>query len=486
MEAKTVQAYQMFVGGKWIPSHSGRVYPVYNPAQGSAIAEVPRGDALDVAFAIETAKAAFAEPSWRGMDPSKRGRILYKIGQAVREKIEELARVETINNGKPIGQSKGDVAYAARLFEYYAGLADKFQGETIPLPGSRLDYTLKEPIGVTAHIIPWNYPIALASRSIAPALAVGDTVVAKPASFTPLTLLKLAEIAKASGLPDGVFNVVTGAGEEVGEEIARSPDIRLIALTGSTETGGRVMELAAKNLTRVVLELGGKNPNIVFADADLTRAARGVIDGIFTNAGQMCWAGSRLLVEEGVREKLVGKVLEGIKQMKLGDGLDQSTGMGPLVSESQRKRVMGYVEAGLKEGAKLLVGGKPPKDDMLKDGYFFEPTVFTSVSSDMKIVREEIFGPVLSVMSFAGLEEAVRIANDSEYGLYAGVWTTSLRTAHRVAKEVESGMVSINEYPVTYPQSPFGGFKKSGLGFEQGVDAIESYLRVKNVEINLD
>ncbi|TMP96881.1 MAG: aldehyde dehydrogenase, partial [Thaumarchaeota archaeon] len=349
-----------------------------------------------------------------------------------------------------------------------------------------LDYTLKEPIGVTAHIIPWNYPIALASRSIAPALAVGDTVVAKPASFTPLTLLKLAEIAKASGLPDGVFNVVTGAGEEVGEEIARSPDIRLIALTGSTETGGRVMELAAKNLTRVVLELGGKNPNIVFADADLTRAARGVIDGIFTNAGQMCWAGSRLLVEEGVQEKLVGKVLEGIKQMKLGDGLDQSTGMGPLVSESQRKRVMGYVEAGLKEGAKLLVGGKPPKDDMLKDGYFFEPTVFTSVSSDMKIVREEIFGPVLSVMSFAGLEEAVRIANDSEYGLYTGVWTTSLRTAHRVAKEVESGMVSINEYPVTYPQSPFGGFKKSGLGFEQGVDAIESYLRVKNVEINLD
>ncbi len=416
MEAKTVQAYQMFVGGKWIPSHSGRVYPVHNPAQGSAIAEVPRGDASDVAFAIETAKAAFAEPSWRGIDPSKRGRILYKIGLTLREKIEELARVETMNNGKPIGQSKGDVAYAARLFEYYAGLADKIQGETIPLPGSRLDYTRKEPIGVTA----------------------------------------------------------------------RSPDIKLIALTGSTATGGRVLELAAKNLTRVVLELGGKNPNIVFADADLTRAARGVIDGIFTNAGQMCWAGSRLLVEEGVQEKLLGKVLEGIKQLKLGDGLDQSTGMGPLVSESQRKRVMGYVEAGLTEGAKLLVGGKPPKDDRLKDGYFFEPTVFTSASSDMKIVREEIFGPVLSVMSFAGLEEAVRIANDSEYGLYAGVWTTSLRTAHRVAKEVESGMVSINEYPVTYPQSPFGGFKKSGLGFEQGVDAIESYLRVKNVEINLD
>src|SRR5207244_863742 len=325
MEATTVQAYQMFVGGRWIPSHSGRVYPVYNPAQGSAIAEVPRGDARDVAFAIETAKAAFAEPSWRGMDPSKRGRILYKVGQTIREKIEEFARVETINNGKPIGQSKGDVAYAARLFEYYAGLADKFQGETIPLPGSRLDYTLKEPIGVTAHIIPWNYPIALAARSIAPALAVGDTVVAKPASFTPLTLLKVAEIAKASGLPDGVFNVVTGTGEEVGEEIARSPDIKLIALTGSTATGGRVSELAAKNLTRVVLELGGKNPNVVFADADLTRAARGVIHGILPNSGPLCWAGSRLLVEEGVREKLVGKVLEGIRPRKVGDGLDACT-----------------------------------------------------------------------------------------------------------------------------------------------------------------
>src|SRR5437870_8271591 len=228
-------------------------------------------------------------------------------------------------------------------------------------------------------------------------------------------------MAKASGLPDGVINVVTGSGEEVGEEIARRPVIRLIALTGSTETGGRVMERAAKNLTRVVLELGGKNPNIVFADADLTRAARGVIDGIFTNAGQMCWAGSRLLVEEGVQEKLLGKVLEGIKQMKLGDGLDQSTGMGPLVSESQRKRVMGYVEAGLKEGAKLLVGGRPPIEDRLKDGYFFEPTVFTNARSDMKIVREEIFGPVLTVMTFRSLEEAVEIANDSEYGLYAGV-----------------------------------------------------------------
>ncbi len=486
MESKTVQAYQMFVGGKWVPSHSGKVYPVHNPAYGSVLAEVPRGDPMDASLAIQAAKAAFVDPSWRGIDPSKRGRILYKIGQSVREKIEELAKLETSNNGKPIGQAKGDVAYAARLFEYYGGLADKIQGDTIPLPGNRLDYTLKEPLGVTAHIIPWNYPIALASRSIAPALSVGNTVVAKPASFTPLTLLKVAEIAKASGLPDGVLNVVTGAGGEIGEEIAKNPEVKLIVLTGSTETGRHVMEMASRNLTRVVLELGGKNPNIVFTDAELSRAAQGVIEGIFSNAGQMCWAGSRLIVEESAKERLLEKVLEGISAMKLGDGLDPSTRMGPLVSESQRKRVMGYVELGLKEGAKLLIGGKPPNEKKLKDGFFFEPTVFSGASSEMRIVREEIFGPVLSVQTFSTLEEAIEIANDSEYGLYAGVWTSNLRTAHRVAKEVETGMVSINEYPVTYPQSPFGGFKRSGLGFEQGVNALSNYVRVKNVDINLD
>jgi len=484
--SKTVQAYQMFVGGKWVSSHSGRVYPVHNPARGSVIAEVPRGDSADVRLAIEAAKRAFENPTWRGMDPSKRGRIMNKIGLTIREKIDELSNLETVNNGKPLGQAKGDVAYSARLFEYYAGLADKVQGETIPLPGNRLDYTLKEPLGVTGHIVPWNYPIALASRSIAPALAAGNTVVAKPASFTPLTLLKIAEIAKASGLPDGVMNVVTGAGEEVGEEIAKNPDVRLVVLTGSTETGRHVMELASSNLTRVILELGGKNPNIVFSDADLGRAAQGVLDGIFTNAGQMCWAGSRLIVEEGVREDLLEKILEGIGTMRLGDGLDPSTKIGPLVSESQRRRVIGYVESGLKEGAKLLTGGKPPKDERLKDGYFFEPTVFSETRSEMRIVREEIFGPVLSVLGFTTLEEAIGLANESEYGLYAGVWTTNLRTAHRLAKELETGMVSVNEYPVTYPQSPFGGFKKSGLGFEQGTGALSNYLRVKNVDVNLE
>ena len=486
MQTESAQKLQMFVGGKWVDSSSKRVYPILNPAHGSVLAQAQQGDRDDARSAIESAKAAFRSPGWRDIDPSKRGRILFKIGQMIRDRLDELSKLETMNNGKPIGQAKGDVAYSARLFEYYAGLADKVQGDTIPMPGNRLDYTLREPLGVTAHIVPWNYPIALASRSIAPALAVGNTVIAKPASLTPLTLLKVAEISKQAGLPDGVFNVVTGTGSEVGEELARSPDVELLVLVGSVETGKRVMEVASRNLTRVVLELGGKNPNVVFADADLSKAAQGVLDGIFTNAGQMCWAGSRLLVERSAEGPLMQIVLEGIKSMKLGDGLEPSTKMGPLVSESQRTRVMSYVEAGLKEGAKLVTGGSIPKADELKNGYFVEPTVFGQANSAMKIVREEIFGPVLSVLTFESAAEAVNLANDSEFGLYAGVWTRNLRTAHKVAKELETGMVSINEYPVTFPQSPFGGYKGSGLGSEQGLDAVSNYLQTKNVIVNLD
>jgi acyl-CoA reductase-like NAD-dependent aldehyde dehydrogenase len=476
----------MFVGGKWVDSNSKRLYPVLNPAHGNILAQAQRGDREDALSAIEAAKTAFQNPAWRDIDPSKRGRILVKISQLIRERLDELSKLETMNNGKPIGQAKGDVAYSARLFEYYAGLSDKVQGDTIPMPGNRLDYTLREPLGVTAHVVPWNYPIALASRSIAPALATGNTVVAKPASLTPLSLLKVAEISKQAGLPDGVFNVVTGIGTEVGEELARSSDVELLVLVGSVETGKRVMELASSNLTRVVLELGGKNPNIVFADADLSKATQGVIDGIFTNAGQMCWAGSRLIVERSVADTLLRTVLEGIKSMKLGDGLEPTTRMGPLVSEAHRRKVMTYVEAGQNEGAKLVAGGRIPKGDELRNGFFLEPTVFSGAHSDMKIAREEIFGPVLSVLTFENLDEGLRIANDSEFGLYAGVWTSSLRTAHKLAKELQTGMVSINEYPVTYPQSPFGGYKSSGFGSEQGVDAISNYLKTKNVVVNLD
>jgi len=450
------------------------------------MAHVPKGDAEDVGAAVDAARRAFEDPAWRSIDPSKRGRILYRVSQSLREKLADFARLETMNNGKPLGQAKGDIAMAARHFEYFAGLADKIQGNTIPVPGSRLNYTLKEPLGVTAHVVPWNYPLVMAARSMAPALAAGNTLVAKPASFTPITLLKFAEVCKEAGVPDGVVNVVTGGGDEVGGALARHRDVMHVALTGSVETGVSVMEDAAVNLTRLALELGGKNPTIVFGDADLEKASKGVLSGIFTNAGQMCWAGSRLLVEEGVKDALMEKLVRGAKSMKLGNGLEPETTMGPLVADSQRQRVAGYVEQGVVDGAVVAAGGSAPEEEGLQTGYFYSPTILDEVSQDMKVAREEIFGPVLTVTTFEDQSEAVSKANDSEYGLWAGVWTRELGRAHKVASLLEAGIVGINEEPLTFPQTPFGGFKRSGNSLEQGMDAISFYVRVKNVSVGLD
>jgi acyl-CoA reductase-like NAD-dependent aldehyde dehydrogenase len=486
VQSETVPTYEMFIGGARAKSHSGRDYPVFNPATGKVLARVPKGDLEDVRAAVDAAKRAFENPAWRDMDPSKRGRVLVKVSQTLRERLADFAKLETLNNGKPLGQAKGDIAMAARHFEYFAGLADKVQGSTIPLPGKRLDYTVKEPLGVTAHVVPWNYPLVMAARSMAPALAAGNTVVAKPASFTPLTLLRLAELCKEAGIPDGVVNVVTGGGNEVGGSLAMHPEVRLTALTGSVETGMEVMKLASNNLSRVILELGGKNPQIVFGDADIERAATAVLNGIFTNAGQMCWAGSRLLVEAEVKETLLKKLVDGAGRMKLGDGLKPDTAMGPLVAESQRERVAGYVEIGIAEGAKVAAGGVAPSEDELRSGSYYRPTILDGVTQDMRVAREEIFGPVLTVTTFEGQEDGIQKANDSEYGLWAGVWTSDLRAAHSVAKELDSGIVSVNEEPFTFPQTPFGGFKKSGNSSEQGMDAIQTYVRVKNVSVNLD
>lgn len=486
MQAETATNYEMFIGGEWVPSHSGRHYPVFNPAKGQVLAHVPKGDQEDVMAAVDAARGAFEDPAWRGMDPSKRGRLLNKVSQLLRERLSDFARLETQNNGKPLGQAKGDIAMSARHFEYFAGLADKIQGSTIPIPGNRLDYTVKEPLGVTAHVVPWNYPLVMAARSIAPALAAGNTVVAKPASFTPLTLLKFAELCKEAGLPDGVVNVVTGGGDDVGGALIKHPDVKLTALTGSVETGMKVMEMASSNLSRVVLELGGKNPHIVFSDADIEKAAAAVLNGIFTNAGQMCWAGSRLLVEAGVKDELLERLVQGAEKMKLGDGMQPDTAMGPLVADSHRRRVAGYVEAGTGEGAKVVAGGEAPSDEGLKQGYFYRPTILDGVTPDMKVAREEIFGPVLTVTSFDSQEDAVAKANNSDYGLWAGIWTKDLRRAHTVAAKLESGIVAVNEEPTTFPQTPFGGFKKSGNASEQGMDAVSSYVRVKNVSVNLD
>jgi acyl-CoA reductase-like NAD-dependent aldehyde dehydrogenase len=476
----------MFIGGAWVASHSGRRYPVFNPATGKVMAHVPKGDIEDARAAVDSAKGAFADEAWRRMDPSKRGRLLTKVAQSVRDRLADFAKLETTNNGKPLGQAKGDVAMAARHFEYFAGLADKIEGSTIPVPGNRLDYTLKEPLGVTAHIVPWNYPLVMAARSIAPALAAGNTVVAKPASFTPLTLLKFAELCKEAGFPDGVVNVITGGGDELGGALVKHRDVTLTALTGSVETGMKVMELASTNLSKVALELGGKNPQIVFSDADPENAAKGVLNGIFTNAGQMCWAGSRLLVEAEAEDRILSALVDGAERMKLGNGLSPDTSMGPLIADSQRQRVAGYVAAGNEEGARVITGGSAPEEESLKSGYFYKPTILGNVKQEMRVAQEEIFGPVLTVTTFEGVDDAVEKANDVDYGLWAGVWTKDLRRAHRVAGELEAGIVTINEEPVTFPQTPFGGFKKSGNSSEQGMDAVNTYVRVKNVSVNLD
>lgn len=480
-----IQKLKMLVGGDWRESSSGTSSPVLDPSNNQIIAEVPKATRQDAKGAVESARQAFESAEWREMDPSKRGRILTKLTGLIRENSEELARLETLNEGKPFRESKGDVAWAARTFEYFAGLADKVEGETIPVPPKRLNYTLREPLGVTVHIVPWNYPIALASRSMAPALAVGNTVVVKPSETTPLTALRLGELASKAGVPKGVVNVVTGSGSDVGSELVSNRDVDGIIFTGSAETGKQVMEAAAKNVTHVLLELGGKNPHIVFADADLPRAVRSVKDGIFTNAGQMCWAGSRAFVHESVYSGFVNELVTKAKAMRLGPGIEETTDMGPVVSKSRQEIITGFIREGIEEGANLLCGGKRPSDPKLQQGNFVEPTIFDDVTGEMKVGCDEIFGPVLSITKFRTVEEVIAMANKTEYGLYGGIWTSNLKTAHDVASRLQVGVVAINEYLVTFPQTPFGGHKQSGIGFEQGIRSLQYYTRTKNISVSL-
>ena len=485
-ESMELTRHQLYIGGKWVEPSTGQHAADLDPATNRPIAEVAVGGAEDAKAAVEAARAAFENPEWRGMDPSKRGRLLYQLGQALRDAFEEVARLESLDVGKPIREAKGDAAFVYKTFEYWAGMADKIQGETIPVPGARLNYTLREPVGVTVHIAPWNYPLTLAVRGIAPALAAGNTVVLKPAAITPLTALKLAELGEKAGLPPGVLNVVTGPGSTVGKALATHPDVSSITFTGSLETGRQIMQMAAKHVTPVTLELGGKNPNIVFPDADLDRALKSVLFAAYQNAGQMCWSGSRLLVHESIHADFVKKVAERAAKMRLGPGLKEDTQMGPVVSREQEKSVLSYVDVGAGEGAKLLVGGKKVTDGELAAGNFLAPAVFDGVTPDMRIAREEIFGPVLSAMSFKTVDDLIDAANAVEYGLAAGVWTKDLETAHTIAARLLSGMVSINEFPLTFPQTPFAGRKRSGLGHEQGLDAVRFYTRIKNVNVNLD
>jgi acyl-CoA reductase-like NAD-dependent aldehyde dehydrogenase len=480
-----IQKLKMLIGGEWRDSSNGAVASVLDPSNNQVISEVPRGSKEDARAGVEAARSALDSPEWRDIDASKRGRILTKLTTLVRENSDELARLETLNEGKPLRESKGDVAWAARAFEYFSGLADKIEGETIPVPPKRLNYTLKEPLGVTLHIVPWNYPIAIAARSIAPALAAGNTVVVKPSELTPMTALKLGELAVKAGVPKGVINVVTGSGAGVGSALVSDPGVDGIVFTGSNETGHQIMEAAAKNVTHVLLELGGKNPHIVFPDADLQKALRSVKDGVFTNAGQMCWAGSRAFIHESIYEGFVNELVAKSKAVKLGPGMEDSSEMGPVVSKQRQETVLGYVKDGIEEGARLLCGGKKPSDPTLAKGNFVEPTIFEDVTRGMKIGCEEIFGPVLSITKFKTVEEVVAMANETDYGLYGGVWTSSLKTAHDVASRLQCGVVSINEFLVTFPQTPFGGYKDSGVGHENGIRSLQYYTRTKNVSVNL-
>jgi acyl-CoA reductase-like NAD-dependent aldehyde dehydrogenase len=480
-----VQTSKFFVNGKWSAGGATETFELRNPATGEVIGRVPRATEKDVREAVEAARKTYEAPSWRDMEQTKRGKLLMQMAAMIRQNFDELAKLETVNQGKPIRESKADVAWTIRAFEYWAGAADKIEGETIPVTPNRLTYTIRDPLGVTAHIIPWNYPLALAARSLAPALAAGNTVVAKPAELTPLTLLKIAEYAQKAGLPDGALNVITGSGAVAGRTLVSNPGIDGITFTGSTETGRQIMEAAAKNVTSVLLELGGKNPNIIFPDADFDKAVQMAKYAIFTNAGQMCWAGSRLLLHEEIYEKFLAELKRQTELIKIGPGLDEKTELGPLVSKDQQERVLNYIKSGHEEGARLLIGGTIPEEPTLRNGYYLRPTIFTDVRPDMKIGREEIFGPVLTVFKFKSSEEVVQMANNTQFGLYAGVWTNNLKLAQQLVTQLQAGVVAVNDYLVAYPQTPFGGFKNSGIGYESGLQAIARYTRIKSVTVNV-
>lgn len=474
---------KMFIDGKWVEAASGKTFPTYNPATGEVLAQIAEGDREDIDRAVKAARRAFESGPWHEMTASQRGRLIWKLGDLIEEHLEEFAQLESLDNGKPLSVARvADVPLAADLFHYMAGWATKIEGNTIPMSASSrrvkyFAYTLREPVGVVGQIIPWNFPLLMAAWKLGPALATGCTVVLKPAEQTPLSALLLAELMAEAGFPDGVVNVVPGYGETAGAALASHPDVDKIAFTGSTEVGRLILQAAAGNLKKVSLELGGKSPNVVFADADMKATIPGAAGAIFFNHGQCCCAGSRLYIEQSIFDHVVHGVAEQAKKIKLGPGFDPETSMGPLVSEEQMNRVCSYLEIGLSEGAEAVVGGhKRPGS-----GYFVEPTVMVKTKPDMKVVREEIFGPVVCAMPFRDVDKLIAEANQSEYGLAAAVWTRDISKAHRIAEKLRAGTVWINCYNVFDAALPFGGYKQSGWGREMGHEALELYTEVKAV-----
>ena len=486
VEAFTAAPRKLFINGQWADAASGKTFETPNPATGETLARVAEGDAEDINRAVRAARAAFDGP-WSRMTPSERGRIIWRIGDLILAHTDELAQLESLDNGKPFAVAQAaDVPLAADLFHYMAGWATKIEGNTINIsvpymPGANFhSYTLREPVGVVGQIIPWNFPLLMAAWKLGPALATGNCVVLKPAEQTPLTALRLAELIAEAGVPDGVVNVVTGFGETAGAALAAHDDVDKVAFTGSTEVGRLIVKAAAGNLKKVSLELGGKSPNIVFEDA-VDGAIEGAANAIFFNHGQCCVAGSRLYVHQSRFDEVVGGVAEIAKSIKLGSGMEAGTQMGPLVSEEQLQRVSSYLESGKAEGATAVVGGGRFGDR----GFFIEPTVLTNTHGQMKVVREEIFGPVVVAAPFSDLDEIAAQANDTEYGLGAGIWTKDISKAHALAKKIRAGTVWINCYNVFDASLPFGGYKQSGWGREMGHEVLEAYTEVKAVTTQL-
>jgi betaine-aldehyde dehydrogenase len=483
MEAKNT--YKMFINGQFVDAESGKTRDIINPATGEVIAQVPEADAADVDKAVRAARAAFDKGEWRKMTALDRQKLLLKVSQLLREKFDEFVEMEVKDNGKPRREAEFDVDDSANCFEFYAGLATKVHGETMTVPANSFSYVVREPIGVCAQIVPWNYPLLMAVWKFAPALAAGNCVILKPSEFTPLNVIRLAQVFKDAGFPDGVVNIVTGEGAVAGNALISHPLIDKIAFTGGSKTGRHIGSVAAQNLKKVTLELGGKNPVIIFDDAKMDLAVDWGVFAAFANSGQVCTAGSRILVQEKIYKKFVAQFIETAKRIVVGNGLTEGVTMGPLVSAQHRDKVEAYIKIGKKE-AKMVLGGDRPKGAECANGYYVNPTIFIDVKPHHRIAREEIFGPVVSILKFKTEEEAIEMANDTEYGLGFGVFTQDVTRVHRVMPQIRAGIGWVNWYHPTFNEMPWGGYKQSGTGRELGLYGIESYLEVKQVTINLD
>ncbi len=481
-----MQTKRMWINGKWVLAKSGQVRSIINPFNQEVIAKAADGGREEARMAIKAARKAFDKGNWPQTPASERGKKLYRLAQLVQENKPDLARMETLNTGKTLVESEADMDDIAGVFHYYAGLADKDGGEMLHSPVQNAESrVIREPAGVCGMITPWNYPLLQASWKLAPALAAGCTMVLKPSENTPLTTLKLAELMQQAGFPEGVVNIVTGSGETVGAELSESSEVDLVSFTGGIETGKTIIQAASRNMKKIALELGGKNPNIVFADSDFETAVDYALNAVYFHAGQVCSAGARLLIEEKWHDSFVAALTERVKQIRLGNGLDSATQMGPLISADHLAKVEKYIEIGKQEGAELLIGGKRPQSPELQSGFFIEPTIFDHCSSDMRIVQEEVFGPVLTIETFHTEEEAIALANDTIYGLAGAVWTGDMNRAERVSRALRMGTVWINDFHPYFPQAPWGGYKQSGIGRELGKTGLEEYTEQKHIYKNL-